>query len=432
MRDAQGAVRLLCKGADSIIAKRLRKGQEAELERAFGSLEAFGKEGLRTLMLAERVVPEEEYRAWAESYNRAATAMKDREELMEEQQDLLEVELELVGCTAIEDRLQDEVPETIELLAKANIKLWVLTGDKGSLCSPVETAMTIAMSCRLIDLSTEVLVVDEVERGALEAQMNGFLDKVTRLKENHDHSLFVVGDSLIKISEFGLQKKLVDIADHCGSFVACRVSPKQKLEIVQLVRESKPQAITLAIGDGANDVNMISGAHIGVGIRGLEGSQAARASDFAIGEFKLLRRLVLGYGREFYRLNSDLIGYFFYKNLAAALPQIWIAIASGFSGQIVYESSIYELYNIVFTSMPVLLYSIYDRQYEVDVLQDSPSLYKQGPNRELFNGTNLWQRWVARAAMQSVLICFFAFFLIEYNFVSNGLLHDFWTTGRGG
>lgn len=131
LRDAQGSIRLLCKGADSVIAKRLRKGQEAELARAFESLEVFGKEGLRTLMLAERVVPEEEFTAWSERYVRASSALKDREAQMEELQDLLEVELEIVGCTAIEDKLQDEVPETIELLAKANIKLWVLTGDKG-------------------------------------------------------------------------------------------------------------------------------------------------------------------------------------------------------------------------------------------------------------------------------------------------------------
>lgn len=286
------------------------------------------------------------------------------------------------------------------------------------------------MSCKLIDVSTEVLVIDEVEKQALEDQMSSYLSKVFQaVKGGHDHSLFVVGDSLIKITEYGFQKKLVEIADHCESFVACRVSPKQKQEIVQLVRESKPDAITLAIGDGANDVNMISGAHIGVGIRGLEGSQAARASDFSIGEFKLLRRLVLGYGREFYRLNSDLIGYFFYKNLAAALPQIWIAIATGFSGQVVYETSIYELYNIVFTSIPVLIYSVYDRQFDLSILQDTPSMYKQGPKRELFNTGVLFSRWIGRAAMQSIVICFFAFFMIEYNFVSNGLLHDFWTTG---
>lgn len=102
--------------------------------------------------------------------------------------------------------------------------------------------------------------------------------------------------------------------------IACRVSPKQKSEIVQLVRNNKPEAVTLAIGDGANDVNMITAAHVGIGIKGVEGQQAARASDYSIGEFKILRNLVLDHGRECYRKNSSLISYNFYKNLLLVLP----------------------------------------------------------------------------------------------------------------
>ena len=131
LRDSEGTVRILTKGADSIIAKRLRSDQTEELKKAFDSLESFGTEGLRTLMLAERIIPDEEYNKWANEYKIACTSMKNRELLMEEQQDRIEVGLEIVGCTAIEDKLQDEVPETIDLLAKAKVKLWVLTGDKG-------------------------------------------------------------------------------------------------------------------------------------------------------------------------------------------------------------------------------------------------------------------------------------------------------------
>lgn len=126
-----GKVLILCKGADSIIDKRLAKSERAESGKAFRSLESFGKEGLRTLMLAMREIPQSEYEAWRDSYAKASTAMSNREQLMEDEQDKIEVELLLVGCTAIEDKLQDEVPETIEMLLKANIKLWVLTGDKG-------------------------------------------------------------------------------------------------------------------------------------------------------------------------------------------------------------------------------------------------------------------------------------------------------------
>jgi phospholipid-transporting ATPase len=196
-----------------------------------------------------------------------------------------------------------------------------------------------------------------------------------------------------------------------------------------MVRDSKPEAITLAIGDGANDVNMITGAHIGVGIKGLEGSQAARISDFAIGEFKLLRRLVLAYGRECYRRNCDLVGYFFYKNLIIVLPQIWIAPLSGFSGQVVYETFIFEFYNISFTSIPILVYALIDWEFDLDQLQNSSSFYKIGQKNERFNTGFLFMRWISRAAIQSLLICSFGYITIEYNFLAEGMMFDYWTTG---
>ena len=134
----------------------------------------------------------------------------------------------------------------------------------------------------------------------------------------------ISGDSLIvamKRPEYSSQ--IMSIAGYCKAVVACRVSPKQKQEIVQMVRVAKPSVITLAIGDGANDVNMITAANVGIGIVGKEGAQAARASDYAISEFRFLRRLMFYFGRESYRKNSFLIFYNFYKNVMLVLPHIW-------------------------------------------------------------------------------------------------------------
>ena len=116
---------------------------------------------------------------------------------------------------------------------------------------------------------------------------------------------------------------IMTIAENCKAVVACRVSPKQKQEIVQMVRKAKPKVITLAIGDGANDVNMITSANVGIGILGKEGAQAARASDYAISEFRFLKRLMFYFGRESYRKNSFLIFFNFYKNVMLVLPHIW-------------------------------------------------------------------------------------------------------------
>jgi len=107
------------------------------------------------------------------------------------------------------------------------------------------------------------------------------------------------------------------------------------------VKTAKPHVITLAIGDGANDVNMITAADVGVGIRGVEGQQAARASDYAIGEFKLLRRLLLYTGRESYRKNSHLIMYNFYKNMILVLPLGWFGFYNGFTSLLIYDKWIF-------------------------------------------------------------------------------------------
>ena len=139
------------------------------------------------------------------------------------------------------------------------------------------------------------------------------------------YALIISGDALIvgMMRPF-ITMKIMNLADGCKAVVACRVSPKQKQEIVHMVRTYKPHCITLAIGDGANDVNMISAAHVGIGIRGLEGQQAVRASDYAIGEFRFLRKLILYFGRESYRKNTTLICYNFYKNVLLVLPHFWL------------------------------------------------------------------------------------------------------------
>ena len=108
-----------------------------------------------------------------------------------------------------------------------------------------------------------------------------------------------------------------------------------------MARKEHPLETTLAIGDGANDVNMITAAHVGIGISGLEGQQAKRASDYAISKFCYLKPLLFYHGRESYRRNSLLCLYMFYKNILYVLPQYWYGFVSAFSGQTLYESVLY-------------------------------------------------------------------------------------------
>lgn len=205
------------------------------------------------------------------------------------------------------------------------------------------------------------------------------------------------------------------IAEHCRSVLACRVSPKQKQEVVTLVRKEKPEANTMAIGDGANDVYMITAANVGIGIRGVEGQQAARASDFAIGEFKILSRLLFLHGRESYRRNSYLILYNFYKNIILLLPHFWIAFESCFSGRFVFEQINFQFYNLFFTSVPIIIYAVFDQEYDSSILVNNPSLYIQGMESrnsllfflifldKLFNATKFW-KWFTMGIWESGLI----------------------------
>jgi len=157
-----------------------------------------------------------------------------------------------------------------------------------------------------------------------------------------------------------VKKRILDISDSMDVVLACRVSPKQKADIVQMVKSKYPEKTALSIGDGANDVAMIMKADVGVGIAGREGMQAARSSDFAIGQFKFLRPLLFVHGRECYRRNSDLVCYTFYKNMLYVLAQFWFGFYSVFSGQPLYDSFIYQMFNISFTGLPIMWYAVFD------------------------------------------------------------------------
>ena len=314
---------LFCKGADSIIYSRLRKGEQAELRAATADhLEMFAREGLRTLCVAQKEVKEEEYQAWIKDYDLAAAAVQNREEKLEIISDAIERELMLMGGTAIEDRLQDGVPDTIQLLGRAGIKLWVLTGDK------VETAINIGFSCNLLDNDMD-LILFRLEEGDIEAArqqlddhlstfgLTGSDEELAAAKKDHEapaatHAVVIDGDALKIVLEGELRQKFLLLCKQCKSVLCCRVSPSQKAAVVQLVK-SGLDVMTLSVGDGANDVAMIQEADVGVGIAGEEGRQAAMSSDYAIGQFRYLGRLVLVHGRWSYRRLGETMANFFYK-----------------------------------------------------------------------------------------------------------------------
>lgn len=281
--------------------------------------------------------------------------MSKRDERVAEVADRLERDFVLIGTTAIEDKLQDDVDKVIFAMKKAGIKVWVLTGDK------IETAINIGFSCQLLNDKMELFVIDGKTK-------NDCLNQITESRKNQINSeglrtsgTVVSGESLFKImSSERITKQFLKLACSSAVLIACRMSPKQKADIVRLIQKHNPTLITLAIGDGANDVNMITAAHIGVGISGVEGQQAVSASDYAIGQFKYLKNLLFVHGRESYRKNSYLVAYTFYKNVLFVMPQFWFGFFSAFSGQVFYEKWIFQIYNIVFTAFPIMMFALFD------------------------------------------------------------------------
>jgi phospholipid-translocating ATPase len=323
VRMPDGKIKLFCKGADSMIYSRLIRGQQQELRKVTAeNLEMFAREGLRTLCVAEREIDEETYREWNKDHDFAAQALTDREDRLEEVADRIERDLMLLGGTAIEDRLQDGVPDTIALLGQAGIKLWVLTGDK------VETAINIGFSCNLLSNDMDLILFDIPEATVEEAAklldqhlatfgLTGSDEELAAARLVHEpppptHALIIDGESLKLVLSDELRQKFLILCKQCKSVLCCRVSPAQKAAVVQLVKNGL-DIMALSIGDGANDVAMIQEADVGVGIAGEEGRQAVMSSDYAIGQFRFLQRLVLVHGRWSYRRLAESIANFFYK-----------------------------------------------------------------------------------------------------------------------
>ncbi|URE37001.1 ATPase, class [Musa troglodytarum] len=334
-RYPNGRLVLYCKGADTVIYERLSNASNDIRKVTREHLEQFGSAGLRTLCLAYRELTNDLYEKWNEKFIQAKSSLRDREKKLDEVAEIIEKDLILIGCTAIEDKLQDGVPVCIETLARAGIKIWVLTGDK------METAINIAYACNLINNDMKQFIISSETDAIQEAEEKGDPVEIAR----------VIKDTV--------KNHLKQCLEEAHRYL--HVSG-QKLALVTSLVKKGAHRITLSIGDGANDVSMMQAAHVGVGISGLEGMQAVMASDFAIAQFRFLTDLLLVHGRWSYIRLCKVITYFFYKNLTFTLTQFWFTFQTGFSGQRFYDDWFQSLYNVIFTALPVIIVGLFDKE----------------------------------------------------------------------
>ncbi|KQK18404.1 hypothetical protein BRADI_1g42310v3 [Brachypodium distachyon] len=420
VKEPEGRILLFSKGADSVMFSRLAPTGRKFEEETKRHINEYSDSGLRTLVLAYRVLDEKEYQKFAEKFRTAKiSGGADRDEKIEEAADSIERDLLLLGATAVEDKLQKGVPECIDKLAQAGIKIWVLTGDK------METAINIGFACSLLRQGmTQIIITLEapdilaleksgdkhsIAKASKQSVMDQIEDgtkQIPTLSQSSTESfaLIIDGKSLTYALEDDTKFKFLDLAVKCASVICCRSSPKQKALVTRLVKHS--HKVTLAIGDGANDVGMLQEADIGVGISGVEGMQAVMASDIAIAQFRFLERLLLVHGHWCYRRISVMICYFFYKNVTFGVTIFLYEAFASFSGKPAYNDWFLSLYNVFFTSLPVIALGVFDQDVSSRLCLRYPELYQEGVQNVLFS----WRRilgWMLNGVINAILIFFF-------------------------
>ena len=480
------SIKLYIKGADCEISKRLSKSslKNENYKIISNGLIEYSKKGLRTLMVAYRKINNEDYVSWVNKLHEDELNIENKQKLIDRLYDIIENNLTLIGGTVVEDKLQDNVPETIKELRAAGIKIWVLTGDK------LDTAKNIGYSCNLLSQGQKLFtlkVMDDDEKIVMEdpfkemnnffRQFHEFINELVK-KYNLDSKFFygsninnnfhgtnslglggnnieiiseqsksqsdnisekscnstIINNEIFKVLKekkilepfsiiieapilCGLFKdeeatnRFLNIAYHSNTVICCRVSPSQKSQVIQRMKEFDENAITLAIGDGGNDVSMIMEANIGIGIYGEEGLSAVQASDFAIGEFKLLRRLLFIHGRtDLYRI-SKMILYFFYKNFIFTMTQFYFSFLCLSSGQTIVDDWYITCYNLIFTALPLCVRAITDSDINLNdkiiTNKNLALLYKENRDKyKVFTFTHLLVKLI-----KGIIISFLVYIL---------------------
>uniref|UniRef100_A0A8C9VJP2 Phospholipid-transporting ATPase n=1 Tax=Scleropages formosus TaxID=113540 RepID=A0A8C9VJP2_SCLFO len=417
---------LFTKGAESSIFPHARSG---EVDKTRVHVDEFALKGLRTLVVACRRFSAGEYEEVDRRLHEARTALQQREERLAEVFSFIERDLELLGATGVEDRLQEKVQETIEALRLAGIKVWVLTGDKH------ETAVSVSLSCghfhrtmnilELVQQKSDSECAEQLRR--LSATHHHRKFPIYIIREDHviQHGLVVDGTSL-SLALRQHERLFMEVCRSCSAVLCCRMAPLQKAKVRPTLRDP----ITLAIGDGANDVSMIQEANVGIGIMGKEGRQAVRNSDYAIARFKFLAKLLLVHGHFYYIRIATLVQYFFYKNVCFITPQFLYQFFCLFSQQTLYDSVYLTLYNICFTSLPVLVYSLFEQLVHPHVLQSKPALYRDISKNALLS-FKPFLYWTLQGFSHAFVFFFGSYILMgeDTSLMGNGQMFGNWTFG---
>lgn len=424
--DINDEIFMYTKGADDMVHARLDLGLSRDVDAVMFQIEKLSQQGLRLMMLGYKPIERKAWFAFMLEYSKVKNDPAETEKKLQ-LQDQMESELLLLGACAVEDRLQESVPDAIRFMRSAGVKVWVITGDKS------QTGLAVARNCQLLDETCELMLFEDKSE-VNESHLAQISRTLKSLSNSQRPACMVHGTYLSTVFELRYTKKefyheFVRLIMQMDVAVFARTSPRQKQEVVRMIREHDSNLVTLAIGDGANDVNMISAAHVGVGIKGTEGRQAARASDYAIGEFKHLIPLMFWFGRECYRRNSQVVLFIFYKNIMVVMCQFWYGAFNFFSGQPLYEPWIYQLYNILFSFLPVFVYGIFDKSMRKSNFFTDVAHYRPGIDGYWFTKLRVvFQLGLSFAVALYLTLTALIFF--DWGNYANGWTYGFWNFGN--
>ncbi|GMP40998.1 hypothetical protein CsSME_00011252 [Camellia sinensis var. sinensis] len=430
------SVKVFVKGADTTMFSVIDKSLNLNVIHATEAhLHSYSSVGLRTLVVGMRELNSSELEQWQSSYETASTALIGRAALLRKVASNVENSLIILGASGIEDKLQKGVPEAVESLRVAGIKVWVLTGDKQ------ETAISIGYSSRLLTSKMTQIVINSNSKESCKKSLEDalimskkFMTVSGAVHNNTEGNsgagasslaLVIDGTSLVYILETELDDQLFQLASKCSVVLCCRVAPLQKAGIVDLVK-NKTNDMTLAIGDGTNDVSMIQMADLGVGISGQAGRQAVMASDFSMGQFRFLVPLLLVHGHWNYQRMGYMILYNFYRNAVFVLVLFWYTLFTGFTLTTAITEWSSGLYSVIYTSFPTIFVGILDKDLNRMTLIRYPQLYGAGQRGESYNAKLFWIT-MADTLWQSVAAFFLPVIVYWHSTIDGSSLGDLWT-----
>ncbi|KAI5803993.1 P-type ATPase-like protein [Peziza echinospora] len=372
------------KGADTVMTTIVSANDW--LDEECGNM---AREGLRTLVVGRKPLSPQKYQEFSDRYRAASLLLHNRDaEMQQVIGGYLERDLELLGVTGVEDKLQRDVKPSLELLRNAGIKIWMLTGDK------VETARCVAVSAKLVARGQYIHTIAKLKHKDLA------YDNIEFLRNKPDSALLIDGESLALYLD-KLRDEFISIAVQLPAVIACRCTPTQKADIARLIRAYTKKRIC-CIGDGGNDVSMIQAADVGVGIVGKEGRQASLAADFSVTQFAHLTKLLVWHGRNSYKRSAKLAQFVIHRGLIISVCQTMFSIASRFEPIALYQGWLLVGYATLYTMAPVFSL-VLDKDVDEKLANLYPELYK-----ELTEGRSLSYRtffvWLLVSVYQGSVI----------------------------